>query len=108
MTDEPMPPMPAHRGGSVMTDWTHADAWGDLRLPARKRMARAFAILLRTGALNRSDIQRIGEVSVAQASTDLRLMQILTGALLYDKSAKCYRLKEFCRIIENKAKEPAP
>lgn len=77
-----------------MTDWTDPNAWGDLRLSARTRLARAFRILLWAGKLNRADLQRIGEISVAQASIDLRTLQRATGALVYDKSAKCYRLKQ--------------
>jgi hypothetical protein len=65
-----------------------------LKLSARERLARAFRTLLRDGKLNRRDIRRIGEVSNATAATDIRIMQSVTGALVYDMSAKCYRLKE--------------
>jgi hypothetical protein len=77
-----------------VTDWTQIDAWGDLQLPTRKRMARAFGTLMRTGALNRSDLQRAGTISANQARIDLMIMRTVTGALVYDRSAKCYRLKE--------------
>ena len=85
MTTQDMPPMP---------DWTEASSWRGLRLQVRMRVARAFGILQRTGKLNRSDIQRIGEVTRQTAAADLRIMQERTGALVYDKSARCYRLKE--------------
>lgn len=75
-------------------DWTDPSAWGNLKLSARVRLARAFRILTRTGKLNRADLQRIGEISVAQASIDLGVLQRTTGAVVYDKSAKCYRLKQ--------------
>lgn len=75
-------------------DWTDPSAWGDLKLSARVRLARAFRILKRTGKLNRADLQRIGEISASQAQLDLRCMQQATGALVYDKWAKCYRLKQ--------------
>ena len=79
---------------STKIDFTDQAAWGDLRLAARERLARAFGILQRAGKLNRSDIIRIGEVTFATAASDLRIMQKRTGALVYDRSAKCYRLKE--------------
>jgi hypothetical protein len=73
---------------------TEADApeWADLRLPARTRLAAACAQLIDTGILQRADIMRIGEVSLPQASLDIRA--ILAAApefMTYDKVNRCYR-----------------
>jgi hypothetical protein len=76
-------------------DWTDPNAWGDLRLAVRMRLAASFKYLLHTGHLNRADVQRIGEVSIAQASADIRLMKEMTGALIYDPSWKRYVVKPF-------------
>lgn len=72
-----------------------ADVWRGLRLQVRQRCAAAIRKLIETGALNRQDIMDYGEVSVAQASLDLREIQKRTGNLIiYDLNAKHYRLKE--------------
>jgi hypothetical protein len=72
-----------------------ADVWRGLRLQVRQRCAAAIAKLIETGALNRQDIMRQGEVSINQASIDLREIKKRTGNLLvYDIRAKHYRLKE--------------
>ena len=85
-----------------MNDWTDPNSWGDLKLSARVRLARAFRILKRTGKLNRADLQRIGEISASQAQLDLGVLQRTTGAVVYDKWAKCYRLKQAAEAL------PAP
>ena len=72
-----------------------AEAWKGLRLAARTRLATVVAHVIKTGTLQRSDIVTIGEVSVPQASLDIRA--ILTRApelMTYDASARCYRLAE--------------
>ena len=64
-----------------------------LKLPQRTRLLAAVAHLQSTGRLNRSDICRIGEVSIAQAAIDLRTINRLMPYLMsYDKSVKAYRL----------------
>jgi hypothetical protein len=63
-----------------------------LRLSVRERLARAINHVQTTGTLNRSDICDIGEVSVPQASTDIREIMLRFPRLLkYDASAKTYR-----------------
>lgn len=62
-----------------------------LRLSVRERLARAINHAQKTGTLNRADICRIGEVSVPQASADIReIMARFPRLLAYDKSAKVY------------------
>lgn len=65
-----------------------------LRLSVRERLARAINHAQETGALNRADICRIGEVSVQQASHDIgEIMARFPRLLAYDKSAKTYRCR---------------
>lgn len=70
------------------------DPWHGLRIQVRQRLAAAVAHLHATGQLRRADIQRFGEVSTPQASADINLIKKrMPGLLKYDKSQKCYRLK---------------
>lgn len=72
-----------------------AEAWAGLRLPARTRLAAVAAHVIKTGTLQRSDIVAIGEVSVPQASLDIRAILKRAPELMeYDASARCYRLAE--------------
>jgi hypothetical protein len=72
-----------------------ADVWRGLRLHVRQRCAAAIGRLIETGALRRQDIMDLGEVSINQASLDLREIQKRLGnQLIYDVRAKHYRLKE--------------
>jgi hypothetical protein len=72
-----------------------ADVWRGLRLQVRQRCAAAIRKLIETGALNRSDIMELGEVSMHQAALDIREIQQRLGyPLTYDLSAKHYRLRE--------------
>jgi hypothetical protein len=48
--------------------------------------------LLSAGTLQRSDIMTYFGVSLPQASKDIQAYQRLNKALVYDKSAKVYRL----------------
>ncbi|CCJ07035.1 hypothetical protein [Methylocystis sp. SC2] len=62
-----------------------------LRLSVRERLARAINHAQITGTINRADIRRLGEVSVTQASIDLREIKARFPKLLvYDVSAKTY------------------
>jgi hypothetical protein len=72
-----------------------ADVWRGLRLQVRQRCAAAITTLIETGALRRQDIMQHGEVSESQANLDIREIQKRLGnQLIYDPSAKCYRLRE--------------
>lgn len=72
-----------------------SDPWSGLRIQVRQRLAAAVAHLRETGQLRRADIQRIGEVSVPQASADINeIKRRLPSLMEYDLSLKCYRLKE--------------
>jgi len=69
------------------------DPLAGLRLQVRHRLHAAIRHLKATGSLNRADIQRLGEVSVPQASADLNLIKArFPGLMTYDASAKCYRI----------------
>lgn len=68
-----------------------AEIWQGYRLAVRQRLAQACQLLLQNGQLQRSDIVRIGEVSLPQASIDLRLIvQSVPDLMEYDKSRRCY------------------
>jgi hypothetical protein len=64
------------------------------RLAVRRRLADYAAHLEAHGTINRRDMMRIGEISVAQASADLAaLIEDFPGfGLAYDRSAKTYRV----------------
>ncbi len=65
----------------------------DLRIAARRRIAESINHALTTGRLNRSDIQRIGEVAHAQASADFRTIQHrFPGLISYDWKIRAYRV----------------
>lgn len=69
------------------------DPFSGLRIQVRQRLHATIRHLKKTGALNRSDIMRIGEVSGQQASADINLIkQRFPGLMTYDSSAKCYFL----------------
>lgn len=71
------------------------DPWHGLRIQVRQRLAAAVAHLHQTGSLRRADIQRFGEVSTPQASADINLIKKrMPGLLKYDKSLRCYRIRE--------------
>lgn len=73
----------------------NSNTWDGLKLPQRMRCARAVYHINTRGVLSRQDIMGIGEVSVNQASIDLREIQKrLPNLMGYDKSRKCYVLKE--------------
>lgn len=75
---------------------TNADAkeWDGLRLPARMRLAAACKHLIDNGELQRADVMQIGEVSMPQASLDLRqILQRAPDFMEHDKSRRCYVLK---------------
>lgn len=62
-----------------------------LRPQVRTRIMAARSLLLKTGRLNRSDLQTIGGVSVPQASADIALMlEIWPGLMRYDAARKAY------------------
>jgi hypothetical protein len=88
----------ARLAGETMpkADWTDPNStiWRGLKLAQRTRIAAAMKHLLSTGTLNRADIQRIGEVSVPQASIDISVIQKRTSALAYDRHSKTYRIAE--------------
>jgi hypothetical protein len=88
---------------STQPDWTdpNSTTWRGLRLAQRTRIAAAMKHLLSTGTLNRADIQRIGEVSVPQASIDISVIQKRTSALAYDRHSKTYRLVEAMKEAAN-------
>ncbi|MCW1839425.1 helix-turn-helix domain-containing protein [Prosthecomicrobium hirschii] len=68
-----------------------APAWQGLKLPIRRRFAEAVAHFHATGRLNRSDIMRLGDVSIAQASIDLKEISArLPGLMVLDPRAKGY------------------
>jgi len=70
------------------------EAWNGLRPAVRARLAAAVDHLIMTGELNRADIMRIGEVSSAQASHDLREIEArCPGMMRYDRSVKRYILQ---------------
>lgn len=70
------------------------EAWRGLRPAVRARLAAAVDHLTLTGSLNRADIMRIGEVTAAQASHDLREIKArCPGLLRYDVSAKRYLIQ---------------
>ena len=72
----------------------NAPTWKGLRLAVRRRLAGAVAHLIATGKLGRADIQRIGEISVPQASLDLKMIRRrCRGLMTYDKTRKAYVLK---------------
>ena len=72
-----------------------APEWRGLKLSARLRLAKAVRHLAATGELNRSDLVAIGEISVPQASLDLREIRARAPWLMtYDNVARCYRVKE--------------
>jgi hypothetical protein len=65
--------------------------WLGLRPAARKRLSDAVSHLSRTGALNREDIMKSGEVTAAQASADIReILKRCPNIMKYDVSRKCY------------------
>lgn len=63
------------------------------RLALRRRLADYAAHVREHGTINRSDMMRLGEISVAQASADLHALieDYPDLNLIYDKSAKTYR-----------------
>lgn len=74
---------------------TNEGPWAGLRLHVRQRLDAAVAHLKKTGQLRRADIQRIAEVSVPQASADIKeIKSRMPGLMEYDPSAKCYRLRK--------------
>jgi len=76
---------------------THA-VWSGLRPAVRIRLSRAVGHLRATGALQRADIERFGEVSTAQASVDIaEIQRRLPGLMTYDTSEKCYVINEAMR-----------
>lgn len=81
-----------------MTKFDHlakpdAEAWKGLRLAARTRLAAVAAHLIATGTLQRADIVTIGEVSVPQASLDIKaILSRAPDLMTYDASGRCYRL----------------
>jgi hypothetical protein len=69
-----------------------AEEWAGLRLPARTRLAAVCDHLIKTGTLQRADIVTIGEVSVPQASLDIRaILERAPELMTYDASGRCYR-----------------
>jgi hypothetical protein len=69
--------------------------WAGLRPAVRLRLSEAVERLRETGTLNRADIQRIGEVSMPQASSDIaEIKKRFPDLMRYDRSAKCYVLVE--------------
>lgn len=68
------------------------DANPKRRLALRRRLEDYAAHIKREGSINRSDMMRIGEISIAQASADMAaLVEDYPGfGLRYDASAKTY------------------
>lgn len=70
-----------------------APEWEGKRKPARVRMAQICNHILETGELQRADVMRICEVSMPQASIDIRdVMKAAPDLMHYDKSRRCYVL----------------
>ena len=70
-------------------------AFAKLRLSTRTRLANAVWHLQKYKCLNRVDIMDMGEVSMPQASKDIQtIMEFCPGLMVYDKSRKCYVLRE--------------
>ena len=70
-------------------------AFAKLRLSTRTRLVNAVWHLKEYKCLNRVDIMVMGEVSMPQASKDIQfILALCPGLMAYDKSLKCYVLKE--------------
>lgn len=82
-------------------DAPEVSIWEGLRPAVRVRLSQAVDHLLKTGSLNRADIERIGEVSTPQASADINEIQNrLPHLMRYDPSAKRYVLASAPRSSE--------
>ena len=82
-----------HQGAVRVPGETKVEIWNGLRPAARFRLQSAVEHLVKNGSLNRAYIEKIGEVTTAQASYDIReILKRLPNLMRYDRSRKCYVL----------------
>lgn len=70
-------------------------AWTGLAFARRYRISKIFETLREKGHVNRSDVIKLANITLATASVDFSIIMERTGDLIwYDKHAKCYRLRK--------------